>query len=67
MSQPVTCRRYHLVADEDAPITGDGYREPKREDVEREAERAGMMVAVTSSCGYGWTETRRYDPAESDD
>lgn len=67
MSQPVTVKRYHLVASERARVTGDGYPEHKREDVEEVAREKGMLVAVTTSCGYGWDEADRYDPRERDD
>lgn len=60
-----TVYKYHIVSDEYATPVGDGYGEHKKEDVEEEARRRGALVAVRSSCGFGWQETDRYDPAET--
>lgn len=64
MSQPVTVRRYYIVKSEHSRLTGDGYHQSKKDEVEAEARKRGCLVAVTSSCGYGWNEERRYDPAD---
>lgn len=66
MSQPVTVSRLHIVSDEDAPLTGNGYPSTEQAAVEAEAERRGALVAVATSCGYGWDEMHRYDPREAD-